>query len=354
MIHHQGLFVAARSSFIVFMLATSVYCLLAYIPFSYFHFLKFNHISLLTAFVKFHPYLYCLVAGFVASTVIDDLHQEKTKKLTRFFILFLILIGIALLIFPLLANLQNNFSSFLFSILSLIPLLWLALIDWLGSRDKIAWSSSAHEEDRHIFWASLFAALFISLLYAGIFYARQKQQAAGGLTSFELLVAVSWSLASHLLLFMALFVVFNLIRAIAKLFSVPAKAEFVLCDLLGIAMMAFSVRNIALAGIAFYGRLADFYSCAVALVFVSLLASLSAKLYKAENGAVYGVLSNNGRALYIADGVNYTDYFYDLETDPAGTTNRLNAAIKAENQKLIREGIAAINQMYHFGQSTTL
>jgi hypothetical protein len=51
-------------------------------------------------------------------------------------------------------------------------------------------------------------------------------------------------------------------------------------------MMAFSVRNIALAGISFYGRLADFYSFAAALVFVSSLASLSVKLFKAENGAV--------------------------------------------------------------------
>lgn len=286
MIYHKGLFVAARISFIFFMLATSVYCLLAYIPFSYFHFLKFNHISSLTAFVKFHPYLYCLAAGFVSCTLIDDLHKKKTGKLTRCFLIFLILIGIALLIFQVLANLQNNFFSFLYSLLSLLPLLWLALIDWLGNKDKIEWSSSAHEEDRHIFRTSLFAAIFIALLYAGIFYVRQKQQTTGGLNSFELFVAVSWSLASHLLLFMALFVIFNLIRAIARLFSVPSKAEFVLCDLLGIAMMAFSVRNIALAGISFYGRLADFYSLAAALVFVGSLASLSVKLYKAENGAV--------------------------------------------------------------------
>jgi arylsulfatase A-like enzyme len=286
MIDHKGLFIAARISFILFMLATSVYCLLAYIPFSYFHFLKFNHISWLTAFVKYHPYLYCLAAGFVSSTVIVDLHRQKTRNLARFFLLFLILIGIALLSFQVLANLQNHVSSFLYSLFSLLPLLWLALIDWLGNEDKIEWSSVAHEEDRHIFRTSLFAALFISLLYAGIFYLRQKQQATGGLNSLELLVAVGWSLASHLLLFMALFVIFNLIRAIAKLFPAPSKAEFVLCDILAIAMTAFSVRNIALAGISFTGRLADLYSFAAALVVVGSLASLSVKLYRAEHGAI--------------------------------------------------------------------
>jgi hypothetical protein len=284
--YRKGFFIVARVAFVFFMLATSVYCLLAYIPFSYFHFLKFNHIASLTAFVKFHPYLYCLVAGVLCVTLLDDLRSEKTRKLTLGFFGFLSLTGIALLILPLLANLQNNFASFLYSLLMLVPVLWLALIDWLGNRDKINWSSSEDAEDSRIFRSSLLAAIFISLLYTGIFYVRQKQQPTDGLNSFELFVAISWSLASHLLMFMALFVAFNLLRAIAKLFPVPVKAEFIFCSLLGIGMMVFSVRSVAFAGISFYGGLANFYAVAAAIVLTTWLASLSFKLYKTENGAV--------------------------------------------------------------------
>jgi hypothetical protein len=286
MMYRKGFFIAARLAFVFFMLATSVYCLLAYIPFSYFHFLKFNHIASLTAFARFHPYLYCLIAAALCVTLLDNLQNSRTRKLTQGFFSFLGITGIALLIFPLLVNLQNNFASFLYSLLALVPVLWLALLDWLSNKDKVNWSSSEDAEDSRIFQSSLFAAIFISLLYAGIFYIRQKQQATDSLTSFELLIAISWSLASHLLMFMALFVAFNLLRAIAKLFSAPAKAEFILCNLLGIAMIVFSVRSTAFAGISFYGGLANFYALAAAIVLTGWLASLSFQLYKPQNGAV--------------------------------------------------------------------
>jgi arylsulfatase A-like enzyme len=71
-------------------------------------------------------------------------------------------------------------------------------------------------------------------------------------------------------------------------------------------------------------------------------------LIASSYGAVYGILSNNGRSLYISDAVNYTDYFYDLEQDPAGTRNQTNASIKIESEKLIRQGIELINEMYRF------
>jgi sulfatase-like protein len=63
-------------------------------------------------------------------------------------------------------------------------------------------------------------------------------------------------------------------------------------------------------------------------------------------GPVYGILRGNGRWLYIADGVNYTDYYYDLASDPAGSDNLVTPAIRGEYQPLIREGIAQINRFY--------
>lgn len=63
-------------------------------------------------------------------------------------------------------------------------------------------------------------------------------------------------------------------------------------------------------------------------------------------GPVYGILRGNGRWLYIADGVNYTDYFYDLSDDPTGSTNRVTPAVRLEYQQLIREELAEVNRFY--------
>ena len=63
-------------------------------------------------------------------------------------------------------------------------------------------------------------------------------------------------------------------------------------------------------------------------------------------GPVYGILRGNGRWLYIADGVNYTDYYYDLMADPAGSTNVVTPEARDEYQQLIREGIDAVNRFY--------
>jgi hypothetical protein len=64
-------------------------------------------------------------------------------------------------------------------------------------------------------------------------------------------------------------------------------------------------------------------------------------------GAVYGLIKDNGRSLFISDGTNHKDYFYDLATDPRGQRNRVNDAMRAENQKIIRDHISAINRFYN-------
>ena len=64
-------------------------------------------------------------------------------------------------------------------------------------------------------------------------------------------------------------------------------------------------------------------------------------------GPVYGVLRDNGRLLYIADGVNTRDYAYDisgLKPIRVGVTTAMRTADRA----LIHERIAALASLYHF------
>jgi arylsulfatase A-like enzyme len=72
------------------------------------------------------------------------------------------------------------------------------------------------------------------------------------------------------------------------------------------------------------------------------------QLLASSYGPVWGVLRDNGRYLYIADGVNYTDYFFDLKADPFGQRNAVTDAIRQEYRDLIRQGIKDVNTFYGY------
>jgi arylsulfatase A-like enzyme len=69
-------------------------------------------------------------------------------------------------------------------------------------------------------------------------------------------------------------------------------------------------------------------------------------LLAASYGPVYGILSGGGRRLYVADGVNYRAWSFDLGT-PGSAAARSDSA----QDELIRRGILAINRFYHFGEN---
>jgi arylsulfatase A-like enzyme len=75
--------------------------------------------------------------------------------------------------------------------------------------------------------------------------------------------------------------------------------------------------------------------------------SQASYLLASSYAAVYGILSNNGRRLYLADGVNYQHFLFDL--DGASTQSRpVNPSIEQEQDALIRKGILDINGFYRF------
>ena len=70
-------------------------------------------------------------------------------------------------------------------------------------------------------------------------------------------------------------------------------------------------------------------------------------LIAASYAAVYAALSDNGKSLYVADGVNSKDYYYDL-TDKVSHSRFFSSTTKARSEKFIRERITGINSFYKF------
>jgi arylsulfatase A-like enzyme len=71
-------------------------------------------------------------------------------------------------------------------------------------------------------------------------------------------------------------------------------------------------------------------------------------LVASSYGAVYGILADDGGSLYIADGVNLTDQYFDLRRDPTGSRNALTPELKRRYDRLIQDEIKHLNAIYRF------
>lgn len=69
-------------------------------------------------------------------------------------------------------------------------------------------------------------------------------------------------------------------------------------------------------------------------------------LVASSYGPVYGILGDNGQSLYIADGVNYREYLYDLSAVPGAPSAVLDEPQRDAYRKLVRDGIDAIHAFY--------
>ena len=76
-----------RLAFVAFMLLTSIYCVLAYLPDTYFAFVQAPFQWWLPLFVRFHPYLYTVLFSLLTFA----LWTEQRRGLSRRFVLEFIL-----------------------------------------------------------------------------------------------------------------------------------------------------------------------------------------------------------------------------------------------------------------------
>ena len=69
-------------------------------------------------------------------------------------------------------------------------------------------------------------------------------------------------------------------------------------------------------------------------------------LVASSYGPVYGLLSDEGRSLYILDAVNYRDYLYDLTTDSNTASQVVSSTLRRSARTRIRELIAELHSWY--------
>lgn len=272
-------FILARSFFLAYVLFTSTYCLLAYIPFTYQQVHLGGLLPWLTRLVHLHALIYWPACVTALLTIFPDLKSGPARFLARGFALATLLAGIAISIHPLLPALSNDVSSLRWCILSLVPLLWLAIIDWLDSRNSLTWPGIADNDSSKVFLACFCTAAYLSIIYFQL--AVFRGSASLPLRASEWLWLLLWSLLSHLLIFFLLFVLLDLISIAASLFtnkSTQSKSGFIGALLLVIFLIALSLRYIILPSLSVYGLPAALIAAAFALSLTLYAAAASLRL----------------------------------------------------------------------------
>src|SRR6185503_11057163 len=119
--------IAARIGFLLFFVATSAYCLLTYVPFTWEQLVKPEVFRPLAVFAHLHAWLYLAVVAAAIATMTGEMGRNRILA-----VLFGLLGAGAVLLFvhPLLPSLGGTFSGYIWGLVALLPVVAWPLVVW--------------------------------------------------------------------------------------------------------------------------------------------------------------------------------------------------------------------------------
>jgi hypothetical protein len=267
-------FCGAQLAFAAFLVLTSVYCLLVWVPFSYFGFIHNSLLSWLPAFVRLHGLIYGVLLCVVAITFIPDLRRTETRRAAMGFLLVNGGIFVYLWRERSLASLQPDFFSYLWSMLCLLPLLWLAAIDLALGKQEYSSPENSNPLD---LTKTTIAAITVSLIFAVSSALRGVLQGSG--TSAILTPGgLGASLCFHLAIFTTFGLVVVFIRRAARATRWPVTLNTVLTRVFAGFLLFQALRTMILPTISFEGTQANIFAAAISSVIVLFATGFTARL----------------------------------------------------------------------------
>jgi MFS family permease len=271
-------FVLARLLVGAFVVLTAGYCLLAYIPFTYHQVHLGGLLPWLSAFARLHPYLYWL--AFVAAVAtLPDLRNSRKRLGSVLFLVVFAAVGVMLLLNPLLVHLENNLRSLLWCVAALIPLVWLAVLDWSAQKDRFKWVKQESAQISRLFRACLLAAVYAWLFSAILVVGRYPLNK-------EWTAALAGSVVSHIVVFMAIFLAINFTGAIAGVVSRNPVVHTSFYLAAALVLLALVLKFVAFAPLSFSGPWAILVAAAIAFSLVFFLSGIGIRLYRPEDGEI--------------------------------------------------------------------
>ena len=261
-----------------YFLLTSVYCLLAYLPYTYYAVIKAPPNPWVPWFATHHAQIYwvLLLCGVVAYWP-----QRQTSKFVVFFSAFTAG-GILLAVHPVLPRLQSNSSAYAWSIAALLPIILVAIFqiifDYPHGRQR---SQSSLTYFPVVVAAS--AVWLITTLGAKWEYHRAGHPLSVHGKDFELGL---WSFVTHVVLAVLVVSLLNLIFAIARRTSHPRAIPVFTIGILAFAALSVSLKNFLDTALSFRGWLPILYALLLAAALVLCCTSFLLTWYSRPKGQV--------------------------------------------------------------------
>jgi len=273
-IAHRFFFCSARLAFGGFLLLTSAYCLLVWVPFSYFGFIHNPLVSWIPLFVRLHGLVSTILLGAVALTLIPDLRREQTRRTAVSFLLFNGSAFVYLWSKHALAGLQPDLGSYLWSMLTLFPLVWLAALDLSGEKERWA---SRDKADSFTLVKTTLAAVMIWVAFAVASTLRGAIQ--GSSVSYGVaLKGLGASLCFHLVIFTAVGLILGFIQWASSRTRWPGMLKFVLTRVFACLVGFHVLRTMVFPTISFEGVQANIFAAVVSFVVVLFATGFVARL----------------------------------------------------------------------------
>src|SRR5438270_592447 len=272
----------ARLLFLAYVAFTATYCLLAYLPFTYQQVHVGELLPWLTHLVRIHAVLYWPALALALLTIAPDLKAKSS--LARGFATVGVIAGIALLAHPLLPNLRNDSSSLAWCLACCAPLLWLAGIDWLHKSGSL-FSLPESDPGERIFAAAWRAAIYLAALNFWIVILRSWGDHGLRMTTAQWSLSLVCSLISHLVVFLLLFALMDVVASMVKHVSPSWRSQALFCGQMAAiaALIAFALRQVIFPPLSFGGTAATAAAAVLSLTLVIFAAGVGLRLRDAHH-----------------------------------------------------------------------
>ena len=269
-------FLGSRFAFGGFLLLTSVYILLLYIPFTYFGFIHDPLLGWLPVFVRIHPYLFGILLGATVVTLLPELRAARTRRSAAAFVLLNGVVCVYFLARPSLGSMLRDLFTYVWALLCLFPLMWLAALDLAGREEGKTEMATRPQRGVNLSTTTL-AALLVTFVFATTsLLQRALHESSGAQGSW--LRELGTSLVFHLVIFTAVGAVIWGMRAATRRTHWPEQTYFVVTRAVAWLICFEVIRGIALPTISFDGVQANLFAAVFALALVAYATGIMAKL----------------------------------------------------------------------------
>lgn len=265
---------ASTALFAALLLLSSMYCLLAYIPATYFAFIQSSFFLWMPAFAALQPVLFAITFCMVVASFFTRFQNSTQRRLALEILIFGIIATAYLFASRPLQFIRNDSRSFILAVAFLLMMAFLGALDyaaWLPRLKEYGAKSPVTERFSFSYRRVIAAAAFISIAYPAATYFRYFLVGGRVGVSRSEFIAWGWAVVTQVLLFLVVFSTIGAGRRVAWSAANHEHAQFLVSTTLCWLGLSWIMYQVVLASIPFEGIEAAIYAGLFSLAIVSLI-----------------------------------------------------------------------------------